>query len=150
VFEALQNVAENRADLFAQARTIGVPWVTHQPVKLAAVGRRKTGEVSHEWEVESLPMRSTPLGFRERGALARDGVAALASTMRSFRAYDLNASRIATSSTLEPGAHLQLDGGNLAAALDQLRDRDPERWRELNDALPSSIPEVHDAFDDIR
>jgi predicted ATPase len=63
------------------------------------------------------------------------------SKLAKIRVYALDAEHIAGSVQLVPGIELLRNGGNLAAVLDQLRDRNPERFEALNVALGQWLPE---------
>lgn len=57
------------------------------------------------------------------------------------RIYSLNEGIIATPVKLLPRMELDESGGNLAGALDRLRDEHPERFEALNDELSRLLPE---------
>ncbi len=61
--------------------------------------------------------------------------------LKRIRVYALDANAIAAPNQLFPDAELQRNGGNLAAVLDRLRDRSPERFESLNVALGNWLPE---------
>lgn len=68
--------------------------------------------------------------------------------LRRIRAYSLDAKAIAAPARLEPRMELQPDGRNLAAVLDQIRDRSSEHFEALNDELGRWLPEFDSvAFD---
>ena len=57
------------------------------------------------------------------------------------RVFSLDANAIAQAVTLQPQIELASNGANLAGVLDQLRDRNPERFEALNNELIRWIPE---------
>lgn len=59
----------------------------------------------------------------------------------AIRFYSLDPEAIATPVALSPNVELGPKGSSLAAVLDQLRDRDPERFQKLNVDLKSWLPE---------
>lgn len=61
--------------------------------------------------------------------------------LNGVRVYSLDAKAIAREMSLLPQAELQPDGANLVIVLDQLRDRYPERFDLLNEALGRWVPE---------
>jgi predicted ATPase len=61
--------------------------------------------------------------------------------LAATRFYSFDPDNIAAPVTLQPGTELNSRGGNLVAVLDQLRDRDPERFQRLNADLQSWLPE---------
>lgn len=66
---------------------------------------------------------------------------ALVDAVRSFHSYALAPDRIREPAELTPDAALSHDGATLAAALDQVRDRDPEVLAALNAELTRWLPE---------
>lgn len=61
--------------------------------------------------------------------------------LRGIRLYSFDATALASPTQLRPGIELSSNGANLAGALDQLRDRAPERFEELNGELRRWLPE---------
>jgi predicted ATPase len=61
--------------------------------------------------------------------------------LMAARFYSLDAVRLANPVQLSPGLELGEDGSGLAAVLDQLRDRSPERFEALNTDLQQWLPE---------
>ncbi|MCZ6792195.1 MAG: AAA family ATPase, partial [Planctomycetota bacterium] len=57
------------------------------------------------------------------------------------RVYSLDAAAIADPGGLDPGVELGSHGENLAAVLDALRDRHPERFEQLNEEFARCLPE---------
>ena len=57
------------------------------------------------------------------------------------RVYALDANAIAANTPLNPDVELYPDGAQLVVVLDQLRDRDPERFEALNEELGRWLPE---------
>ncbi len=68
-----------------------------------------------------------------------------ASSLRKFltriRSYSLDATAIANPVRLQPNLELAHNGGLLPGVLDQLRDREPERFEALNRELARWLPE---------
>lgn len=63
------------------------------------------------------------------------------SELKKIRIYALDADHIARPVQLTPDIELLRNGGNLVAVLDQLRDKNPERFEALNVALNQWLPE---------
>lgn len=61
--------------------------------------------------------------------------------LSEIRIYSFDAPSIAAPTSLEPNARLCTNGGNLAGVLDQLRDREPERFDALNEEMGRWLPE---------
>jgi len=59
----------------------------------------------------------------------------------TVRIYSFDAPSIAAPTTLEPYVTLDSSGRNLAGVLDQLRDREPERFDALNEEMGRWLPE---------
>ena len=72
---------------------------------------------------------------------ANDVTNSLRNKLAQSRVYSLDAHAIAAAVQLQPRMELQENGGHLAGVLDQLRDRDPERFEALNDELGRWLPE---------
>jgi predicted ATPase len=74
-----------------------------------------------------------------------DEVAWLLNELRSIlfaiRIYSFDAPSIASPTSLEPYVTLDPRGRNLAGVLDQLRDREPERFDALNEEMGRWLPE---------
>lgn len=86
--------------------------------------------------------KSAPAWSRVRGAqVGRDVTNPLWDKLVQSRVYSLDAHAIAADTQLNPRMELQENGGFLAVILDQLRDRDPERFEALNDELGRWLPE---------
>ena len=66
---------------------------------------------------------------------------ALEAELASIRVYSLDAPAIAAKVGLDPEMELSPNGSKLAGVLDQLRDRDPERFEALNKELGRWLPE---------
>ena len=58
-----------------------------------------------------------------------------------IRVYSLDASAIIQPAKLEPAAELSPNGHNLAGVIDNLRDKEPERFEALNDEFGRWLPE---------
>ena len=61
--------------------------------------------------------------------------------LAGVRVYALDANAIAADATLSPNVELHPSGAHLVVVLDQLRDRNPERFEELNKELGRWLPE---------
>jgi predicted ATPase len=61
--------------------------------------------------------------------------------LSTIRIYSFDAESIAAPTPLQPNINLAPNGGNLAVVLDQLRDRDPERFEGLNEEMGRWLPE---------
>lgn len=61
--------------------------------------------------------------------------------LKSFQIYSFDAERLAAPVGLSPNATLSSDGSNLAGVLDNLRDKEPERFEALNEELGRWLPE---------
>jgi predicted ATPase len=61
--------------------------------------------------------------------------------LAGIRIYSLHPHAIAASVRLTPNIELRKDGAFLAAVLDRLRDREPERFEALNEELGRWLPE---------
>lgn len=74
---------------------------------------------------------------------ARPGVsqAPLRAQLANLSSYSLDAAAIAAPAPLQPGLTLGQRGEHLAMVLDQLRDKDPERFEALNAELRHWFPE---------
>lgn len=62
-------------------------------------------------------------------------------TLSRFRIFSFDAQSIAVPVHLNPKMELAPNGSNLAGVLDNLRDREPERFEALNDELGRWLPE---------
>jgi len=61
--------------------------------------------------------------------------------LSNFSIYSFDAEQISRSVKITSEKGLNEDGGNLAGILDLLKDTEPERWKELNEALENWFPE---------
>jgi predicted ATPase len=61
--------------------------------------------------------------------------------LAGIRIYSLHTNAIAAPVGLSPNPELREDGGAFAGVLDQLRDREPERFEALNEELGRWLPE---------
>jgi len=117
---------------------------------IASVGCRENEEtrLTYYWEEEDTKQnRTTFLSWNVR----KDGVARPKQDERGTpkhqdylgraRLYSLEAKKISAPVSLKPNIELQEDGFGLAGVLDQMRDRDPERFQWANEALTKWIPE---------
>lgn len=138
VFEALRCVAVEQPGALLAGRTLGVPAGPQGAVRLEVTARTEHGTVSQRWAASN---PDSVMSRTDSSPRSPEGEAAIARMVRSFRVYSLAADSLAGPSQLVPDMDLQPGGDDLAGALDQLRDRDPERWQELNGALPSWLPE---------
>lgn len=64
-----------------------------------------------------------------------------AEALRRFRVFAFDAEKISQTVQITSEKDLNEDGGNLAGILDLLKDTEPERWAELNQALENWFPE---------
>lgn len=62
-------------------------------------------------------------------------------TLSRFKLFSLDAQAIAAPVQLNPNIKLESDGANLAGVLDDLRDKEPERFEALNGELGRWLPE---------
>lgn len=143
VFEALRLAAAAEGGAFSQAHTAGVPW-DGEPVELRVVAASGAGRGSAVWRMlQRYGRGSVTLPFTaeltDRSAIP--AASALPDIVRSFRSFSLAPAQMLQASALTPGATLSDDGANLAVALDQLRDRDPDAWTALNQELGRWLPE---------
>lgn len=65
----------------------------------------------------------------------------LARILNSFQIYSFDAEMLAANVGLAPNMTLSSNGSNLAGVLDNLRDKEPERFEALNDELQRWLPE---------
>jgi predicted ATPase len=65
----------------------------------------------------------------------------LENELSALRVYALDAASVSQAAMLVPTAELAFNGGNLVAVLDQLRDRHPDRFEQLNSELGRWLPE---------
>jgi predicted ATPase len=93
------------------------------------------------WAPNGLRRKDT--NFSE--ALPRDVVQVLRDQLETIlsaiRIYSFDAPSIAAPTSLEPLMTLGSNGRNLAVVLDQLRDREPERFERLNEEMGRWLPE---------
>ena len=61
--------------------------------------------------------------------------------LETFRIYSFDAKAISLGVNLHPKPDLEMTGHNLVGVLDDLRDRDPERFEALNEELGRWLPE---------
>lgn len=61
--------------------------------------------------------------------------------LRAIRVYSFDARAISVGALLEPRMTLDSNGGNLAVILDQLHNRESERFERLNDEMARWLPE---------
>jgi predicted ATPase len=66
---------------------------------------------------------------------------AISKLLNGIRVFNLDASAIAQTVQLEPSAELQPNGANLVVSLDQMRDRNPERFDAVQREISRWIPE---------
>ena len=144
VLEALRLVAANDGPAFSRAHTAGVQW-DGQPVAMEVVAGTPPFRALVEWQMSQYlgaEVRSsiTP-SFRTGEDFDTSALDALLGLVRSFRSFALAPARMQQVAPLHPGETLASDGANLAVALDQLRDRDPDAWVALNAELGRWLPE---------
>lgn len=65
----------------------------------------------------------------------------LRNALRTFRVFSFNPGAIANAVQIQPSVELAPDGSNLAAVMDDLRDRAPERFSAMNAELAEWLPE---------
>ncbi|MCI0676249.1 MAG: AAA family ATPase [Phycisphaerales bacterium] len=75
------------------------------------------------------------------GVQDRATIEAINRFMIGIRVYNLDATAIAHTVGLKPDIELATNGAQLAAVLDRLRDREPERFESVNQELGRWIPE---------
>lgn len=90
-------------------------------------------------------------GFSQRHEACKAGAdprhkAAADSFLARVRYHALDPRAPCTGVTLSPGLELMENGANLAGVLDQLRDRDPERFDGLKQELARWLPEFDKAL----
>lgn len=95
---------------------------------------------------------TTRVNWDRRGRISRSEIdsdgkfltfstASLQTAVSSIEIYSFDASAIAAGARLEPSVRLDSNGGNLAVVLDQLHNRESERFERLNDELGRWLPE---------
>jgi predicted ATPase len=77
----------------------------------------------------------------ERGGVGVAGPGDSMSILKAIRIYSLDADHIAAPVLLHPNPELTQTGGNLAVVLDQMRDIEPERFKQLNEEIGRLLPE---------
>jgi predicted ATPase len=85
------------------------------------------------WRASGKPSLIIHLDDRPREALDR--------ILNAIRIYSFDAEAMSEGSLLKPGITLDSNGGNLAVVLDQLNNRESERFERLNDEMGRWLPE---------
>lgn len=95
------------------------------------------------WSRRGVVSRDKGLDFVNLSDLGLDDMVAykIRERLASFKIFSFNAKMIAQPVALTPSVVLNPDGSNLAAVLDDLRDKEPERFEALNQELGRWIPE---------
>jgi predicted ATPase len=138
--QALRAVAQPRSFAFAQVATAGLVQTNTETVEVALHwGGVYEGVVTTtRWGLERTEQSSVKcLGenLPEREAQS------LNVKLARIRIYALHTNAITVPVELVPNSELQEDGRYLAGVLDQLRDREPERFEALNEELGRWLPE---------
>ncbi|MBA3439329.1 MAG: AAA family ATPase [Pyrinomonadaceae bacterium] len=115
-----------------------------------------TIEITINWDVAGIPVTSkSKWGRNANGywfqkpehidALGKSVEAALATNLDNVlsrvRVFSFEAAAISASAYLDPAPELSLNGSNLAAVLDDLRNSEEERFEALNEELGRWLPE---------
>lgn len=115
---------------------------TFGSVATAGLSPQETVEVILQWGnpyagAATVFRATSTKSFREKrpSSLPQDVWQILEETLARVSVYALDAHAIAAPRTLQPTAQLQSNGADLVIILDQLRDRDPERFEALNAEL---------------
>jgi predicted ATPase len=131
-------------------RMAGKPDVTRFPNVITASlkdVRDTSVEIKIEWDINnSLIVSESGWGpdrnFGPRfNVLLENVVQTLARTLTSFQIYSFDAERLAAPVVLNPNVTLSPDGSNLSGVLDNLRDKEPERFESLNEEVRRWLPE---------
>lgn len=105
-------------------------------------GGTLTGSVTYAtWERALEPVRHTDCNEELPGDVVEDLKDKLYNILRAIRIYSFDAVAIAAPTPLQPHMVLGSNGSNLAGVLDQLRDREPERFEALNEEMGRWLPE---------
>ncbi|PYT10091.1 MAG: hypothetical protein DMF60_01235 [Acidobacteria bacterium] len=75
---------------------------------------------------------------------------ALIQMLGAIRIYSFDAGAMSVGTLLEPRMTLDPNGGNLAVVLDQLHNREPERFDQLNEEMARWLPEFDRILFDTR
>jgi predicted ATPase len=75
------------------------------------------------------------------GSPPEEVLRALVEVLKSFQIYSFDGERLAANVGLAPDITLSSNGSNLAGVLDNLRDKEPERFEALNEELRRWLPE---------
>ena len=109
---------------------ININWAVHDSVVLSKFG----------WQyVDGTFRRFGPDFGLTR--LADNLIANLRESLKSFQIYSFDARELAASVQLHPNMTLSPNGLYLAGVLDNLRDKEPERFEALNEELGRWLPE---------
>ncbi len=91
-------------------------------------GRRVEHPQSGMPTIENSPAKRKMLELRDK-------------ELESFKVFSFDPEKISQTVPISSEKDLKQNGENLAGILDLLKDTEPERWRELNDALEKWFPE---------
>jgi predicted ATPase len=111
-------------------------------------------EINIEWDIDDFTVVSSS-GWHRGGMLKHFGPNVLQhpnlfiediprtfiTSLGNFQIYSFDAERLAAPVRLRPDMTLSPDGSNLAGVLDNLRDKEPERFEALNEELGRWLPE---------
>lgn len=134
-------------------RMVGTGRLNFQKVVTASLKGESDAiiEVRVEWTINNSVvesrLRSTQSSnddltiYAPSGPLPTNTYRAVSSAIGSFQIYSFDAERLAAPVGLKPGMTLSPDGSNLAGVLDNLRDKEPERFEALNVELGRWLPE---------
>ncbi|MBI3469427.1 MAG: ATP-binding protein [Planctomycetes bacterium] len=134
-FEAVSNPS----NIFPTLVTAGVP--AEASVEVALVwGAPYKGVITRaNWSRSGRP----GLTFSSSGptVLSDSLKQSMSVQLSGIRVYSLHGNTLIEPAPIDATAHVQNDGRGLAAVLDRLKDREPERWQALNHELSSCLPE---------
>ena len=100
------------------------------------------GNVTHvTWGQDDEPVRQTDFNEELSGDVIKVVNDKLDNLLSAIRIYSFDAVSIAAPTPLQPHMTLSSNGRNLAGVLDQLRDREPERFEALNREMGRWLPE---------
>jgi predicted ATPase len=125
-------------------------------VDVATASLKSAGEVTVEvkiyWEINNLKIISASKwvyvnsrfghsGPIFTGQVSDNALLRLRRVFESFQIYSFDPRQLAATVQLQPDVTLNPDGYNLAGVLDNLRDKEPERFEALNEELGRWLPE---------
>jgi predicted ATPase len=129
--EALQALGGRLAVNWETYGSLGLP--REQPVQLEATSDDGT-VLSVQWRQSTAPKEGVSIG-------APAGDSKLRKHLKGLRRFSLLSKSIAAAYDLTPEPSLGDDGANLVVVLDQMRDRDPERFERLNREVGRCFPD---------